>query len=121
MAEMDQPASTIFVGDGGTGDPSNASQQTGQGRLAVPWFVQAWYERNCSHVEPTREHPYRHHEGANYVFCDGHAKWMRWEEVYPGTDSGTCALTGFKRTYAACAKWHAMTAAERAECLRRSQ
>lgn len=24
----------------------------------------------------------RHNGGANYGFCDGHAKWMRWEQTY---------------------------------------
>jgi len=110
LPEMDMPAQTIFVGDGGTG-----------GRMAVPWFFQAWYERNCSGVYPTREHPFRHNEGSNYVFCDGHAKWMRWEEPYPGPDSNACSLSGNKRAFAAAAKWHAYNAAERAEFVLRSK
>jgi prepilin-type N-terminal cleavage/methylation domain-containing protein/prepilin-type processing-associated H-X9-DG protein len=108
MAMLDQPASTIFVGDGGLG-----------ARLAVPWFYQGWYERNVSKVEPTREHPYRHSEGANYVFTDSHAKWLRWEEVYPTPDDGKTLAAG-KLAYGACAKWHAATAGERDWCKARS-
>ncbi|MBI5832212.1 MAG: hypothetical protein HZB16_07885 [Armatimonadetes bacterium] len=26
----------------------------------------------------------RHIDGGNYTFCDGHAKWLRWDAVrYP--------------------------------------
>lgn len=110
LYQMDQPANTIFVGDGGSGR-----------RLAVPWFFQACFESNYSapRVEPTREHPTRHNGGSNYVLCDGHAKWLKYQDVYPcGSWGPTAGDT--REAYRACADWHAMTSQERDYCKQRS-
>jgi prepilin-type N-terminal cleavage/methylation domain-containing protein/prepilin-type processing-associated H-X9-DG protein len=46
-----------------------------------------WYHLgrrlNGTNWEDGREglvHAWRHQDGANYLFCDGHVKWMHWEE-----------------------------------------
>ena len=28
-----------------------------------------------------------HHGGSNYLFCDGHIRWLRAEDTYPEEDS----------------------------------
>jgi prepilin-type N-terminal cleavage/methylation domain-containing protein/prepilin-type processing-associated H-X9-DG protein len=71
--DMEKPAQTIFLGDGGSG-----------GRLSrnytdVQWCVEALRNK----VTPTREWPDRHAGGANYLFSDGHAKWLHQKVTYP--------------------------------------
>ena len=102
LPQIDQPAATVFVGDGGS-----------SGRLGRTVDFQGWYEKNCSRVAYTRDAPQRHQDGANYVFCDGHAKWFKQSEIYPGVDSGVCNTWGNRAAYAAAYKYWGMTAGER--------
>lgn len=66
LAAMDKVANTVFVGDSGHA-----------GLFGRPGS--RWYWLN----DKTREMPYRHMQGANYVFCDGHAKWMAGATIEP--------------------------------------
>ncbi len=80
LAEMDKPAQTIYLGDGGSG-----------GRLGRPnadWqgYTERYVTSSAAYTGGkyyTRDAPFRHMEGANYLFADGHAKWMKASVVYP--------------------------------------
>jgi prepilin-type N-terminal cleavage/methylation domain-containing protein/prepilin-type processing-associated H-X9-DG protein len=75
ISAMDKPASTILVGDSGSDGYLN--------RPAELWY----YVSNKN-----REMPFRHMDGANYLFADGHAKWMKGEVVYPNNkNQGWCS------------------------------
>jgi prepilin-type processing-associated H-X9-DG protein len=116
IAILDAPASTIFVGDGGSA-----------GRLAPPWWGQTSFTRGgTSSVKPGAgttsntqwEWPDRHQGGANYVFCDGHAKYLKDSAAFPpGMDQPR--VIG-KAAYKACVDYFAATASERAWCLSKS-
>ncbi len=67
LAAMDEPTKTIYVGDGGSQD----------GRIASPRL------ENFAYGGLNQEIPLRHQDGANYVFCDGHAKWLKRDNTYP--------------------------------------
>jgi prepilin-type N-terminal cleavage/methylation domain-containing protein/prepilin-type processing-associated H-X9-DG protein len=112
-AEMDAPADTIFVGDSGIG-----------GRLAPPNFFQTHANRggtNAAGPGPgTQAHvataawewPDIHSGGANYVFCDGHAKWLKDSQTYPpGMNAGRAGAT--QAAYAASYRFFAATSSER--------
>jgi prepilin-type N-terminal cleavage/methylation domain-containing protein/prepilin-type processing-associated H-X9-DG protein len=117
---MDAPAQTIFVGDSGSG-----------GRLAPPWWMQAWYDRGATSAtrlpgaattaNNTWEWPDRHSGGANYVFCDGHAKWLRAEAAFPPGPTQGRSTAGEKAGYRACAEYFAATASERTHCQTKGQ
>jgi prepilin-type N-terminal cleavage/methylation domain-containing protein/prepilin-type processing-associated H-X9-DG protein len=75
ITQMDKAASTILIGDSGSA-----------GYLDRPG--ERWYYVN----DKTREMPTRHMEGANYLFADGHAKWLKAETVYPNNaNQGWCS------------------------------
>jgi len=69
---LEKPANTVFVGDGGR-----------EGRLAPPHFFQGYFEKYVANVPYTRDAPFRHQDGANYVFCDGHAKFHKGSSLFP--------------------------------------
>ena len=84
-AQIVSPSEVVFVGDGGS-----------SGRLAPPTYYQGYCEKyvhtGCatpalggSSSYYTRDAPFRHtgNMGANYVFCDGHAKFMKADTLYP--------------------------------------
>lgn len=86
LAAMDRPASTILIGDSGSSGYL--------GRPGSRWYWTHDKRVNSSFVESTssREVPFRHMEGANYLFADGHAKWMKGEVAYPNnTNAAWCA------------------------------
>jgi len=64
VASLANVAGTICIGEKPGNDwpcyPSNAVDPGG-----APWILQ-------NKVDP------RHNEGANFGFCDGHAKWLKW-------------------------------------------
>ena len=123
LAEIEAPAQTIFVGDSGSG-----------GRLAPPWFYQTHTNRGGSTTAVPRpgipstsgitaadnsnnpwEWPDRHSGGANYVFVDGHAKWLKDSAAYPpGMSAPRAGAT--QAVYKACYEYFAATAGERAWC-----
>ncbi len=73
LANITTPADCVFAGDGG-----NA------GRLDLPanlrWVA---YQTSSGPRVCSWEHPGAHNEGANYIYCDGHAKWAPWAAMYP--------------------------------------
>lgn len=79
-ASIRDPAQTIFVGDGGR-----------EARLGLPTQLQGYAENYVPGHEYkvggvkaySRDAPFRHQMGANYAFCDGHAKWLPAQTVYP--------------------------------------
>ena len=79
-SSLRDPAQTIFVGDGGR-----------EARLGLPTQLQGYAQKYAPGFEYyvggvrafSRDAPFRHQAGANYVFCDGHAKWMPAQKVYP--------------------------------------
>src|SRR5262249_53679178 len=120
LPDMDAPASTIFAGDGGGYN----------GRIAPPFNFDCYKKRlmktsaypSGTYREICWELPDRHQGGANYVFMDGHAKYLKAEMAYPKPAnplSPTAAET--KQAYAACAKFWAYNAAERDMCTQLSQ
>lgn len=75
LTDMGAPASTVMVGEATT-----------PGRLAPNWWFQTWTYRNS----PTSwwESPTRHSGGSNYVYADGHAKWMNQQYIFPDGPRG---------------------------------
>jgi len=111
---MEAPAQTIFVGESGSG-----------GRMAQPWWLQTWQLRGAANQVPGAatvannawEWPDRHSGGANYVFCDGHAKWLKAEAAFPPGPQAPASVALYgKSTYKACVDYFAATASERAWC-----
>ncbi|MFN3653574.1 MAG: prepilin-type N-terminal cleavage/methylation domain-containing protein [Armatimonadota bacterium] len=120
LAVLDAPAQTVFVGDGGR-----------FGRLAPPFWGQTSFDRGGTTSKVPNpgvgstsssslgnngwEWPDIHNGGANYVFCDGHAKWMKAEVAFPPGMNAVRRIG--KPAYKACADYFAATADERAWCL----
>jgi prepilin-type N-terminal cleavage/methylation domain-containing protein/prepilin-type processing-associated H-X9-DG protein len=103
LALIEKPASVVMVGDGGSA-----------GRLGRPQDYQGYYEHYVAKVPYTRDAPYRHQEGGNYVFTDGHAKWFKAEVLYPHpAPPSTAYSTAAKDAYCAMATYFAPTARER--------
>ena len=109
-ASLNDPARTVFVGDGGTA-----------GRLGRPQDLQGYaqkyvpgYEYYVGGVKAySRDAPFRHQGGANYLFCDGHAKWLGAKTIYPHPTPPALPIpTG--ASYCARAAYFARTAPERA-------
>lgn len=72
---VDSPASCVFVSDGGL-----------DGLLDMPQHFSGYqqhYNVVVTGVPNTRDRPYRHSDGANYVFLDGHAKWQKADFMFP--------------------------------------
>ncbi|WP_394793752.1 DUF1559 domain-containing protein [Armatimonas sp.] len=119
LPEMEAPAQTIFVGDGSSG-----------GRLAPPWWYQSYTNRGgtatalpraASTANNAWEWPDRHAGGANYVFCDGHAKWSKDSQAFPPGMTqirGSIALGSptSKAAFKACVDLFASTSSERDWC-----
>lgn len=112
QAEIDKPASTIFVGDGGT-----------TGRLGRTYDYQGYYEKYVLKQSfYTRDAPFRHSEGANYVFCDGHAKFGKGDAFYPHPKPPSTAWsTAAAPAYCAHATYFAAKAGERTYWAGRAQ
>ena len=100
LTELEAPASTVFVGDSGS-----------SGRLGRTYDFQGYAEKYVTKVKPTRDSPWRHQEGANYVYCDGHAKYGKGDMMFPHPPPPSTAYTA-ARPRANCA--HAMYFAAKA-------
>jgi prepilin-type N-terminal cleavage/methylation domain-containing protein/prepilin-type processing-associated H-X9-DG protein len=73
LAALAAPSQTVFVGDGGR-----------EGRLQRQTDYRGYKDKYVSKLSfYTADAPWRHLEGANHVFCDGHAKWMKGDIIYP--------------------------------------
>ncbi|MFA0778954.1 MAG: hypothetical protein RJAPGHWK_000448 [Candidatus Fervidibacter sp.] len=46
-------------------------------------------------TDEKREKYTRHHQGTNYIFCDGHVKWLRWNAVYRPDNSIIGEMSGW--------------------------
>ena len=96
--QIEAPALCAFVGDGGSA-----------GRLGRTYDYQGYYEHFVVPQPYTRDAPWRHQDGANYVFCDGHAKYRKADEIYPHpvppstaySTSNQAAFCSFARNFAA--------------------
>ena len=108
LAEMDQSASTVFIGDGGGYN----------GRIAPPPAFDCYQKRyllktsaypSGTYREICWEMPDRHQDGANYVFMDGHAKYMKAQNAYPtpSPNGATITTADRKRAFASAAKYFA--------------
>lgn len=93
LAEIVNPAGNVAAGDGGgtppTPDavPNTTGNVNNTGMLGPPpnfaGYVQRYKTTNTAGGALDRERPFRHNNGANYVFCDGHAKWINADVIYP--------------------------------------
>lgn len=94
LALLRAPAETIFAGEGGFAgridNPRNLRSRSYNNiyKDSGAPYVQNWERRIA------------HNGGANYLFTDGHAKWLKAENVYPDdTPSATrSALNYFAAT-----------------------
>jgi prepilin-type processing-associated H-X9-DG protein len=102
-AEVESPASTVFVGDSGS-----------SGRLGRTTDYQGYYEKYVAKIPPTRDAPWRHQDGANYVFCDGHAKYMKGDLMFPHPPPPSTAYASANPTaWCSWGRWFAAKANER--------
>ena len=69
LAEIATPAQCILIGDNDRWTLSTNAKSN----------VYIIYARNYSSAYAVSR---RHNEGGNYGFCDGHAKWMKWQPLY---------------------------------------
>ena len=68
LAEITKPAETIMVGE---------SAAAGWGSVVYAPVSASW---KATYTD-VYNRPSRHNQGANYGFCDGHAKWLRDTEA----------------------------------------
>jgi prepilin-type N-terminal cleavage/methylation domain-containing protein/prepilin-type processing-associated H-X9-DG protein len=110
IAEMDAPASTVYVGDGGGYSGRILSPTTGdcygKRRLTGSPYPSKTFREVCGEI------PDRHQNGANYVFADGHAKWLNATTSYPA-NVATLTAADTKNRYAAYAQYFAYDAKDR--------
>jgi len=120
LGENDMPASTIFVGDGGGYN----------GRIAPPQNFDCYRKRvmktttypSGTYREICWEIPDRHMGGANYVFLDSHARYLKAEAAYPKPlDPLAPTDAERKAAYLSCYKYWAYNDFDRQACLARSQ
>lgn len=115
FSEMDEPAQTVFIGDGGGYN----------GRIATPYAFNCWQKRAYTNVPAPSpdgsygyecwEVPDRHNNGANYVFCDGHAKFLLAADAYPKPVNPFSPTVAEKKSaYSSAARYFAYDAADRA-------
>jgi prepilin-type processing-associated H-X9-DG protein len=74
LATVVQPASTILLGEGNDGTDATDA------RYALNALPASWRKE-----EDNPAHRHLHLGGANYVFVDGHVKWLRASNVQDGT------------------------------------
>jgi prepilin-type N-terminal cleavage/methylation domain-containing protein/prepilin-type processing-associated H-X9-DG protein len=96
LTAMGSPASTIYVGECGYA-----------GRIAPPFLYETEGKRAANQTFYSWEVPDRHNGGANYIFADGHAKWLKSDVAYPPKSAGV------KAAYKAVADYFAYTDQER--------
>ncbi len=109
VASLRDPAQTVFVGDGGR-----------EGRLGTPSQMKGYAEKYVPGQEfvvdgtkaYSRDAPFRHQNGANYLFCDGHAKWLPAQKIYPHPAPPTAPLPARGEAYCSRARHFTRTSEE---------
>ena len=103
---IDSPAVCVFVGDSGSA-----------GLMDMPHHFAGYaqhYNLNLG-IPYDRDRPYRHSDGANYVFLDGHAKWRKADDIFPHPPPPSTNTAQSKgQAYCRGAQFFAPKAAERA-------
>jgi hypothetical protein len=83
------------------------------------YFFNGWADKWVNRVNPVRSAPWRYgNEGANYVFTDTSAKYLRGDLIYPNpgrTNVTLASITNTHRAQTRCsaAKWQAPTQANK--------
>ena len=123
IAEVDAPAKFIMVGETGadpTADLESPNANNGNGGLMnrpINFEGYAIFYGLPYGSAKDRERPYRHSGGANYVFNDGHAKWLKAEIAFPHpappTAPSAASVADKGAAYCATANFHLPSAAER--------
>ena len=81
------PALTVMLGDGDNNDPSN-----------IQWWaffpygprdIYVWNGTDYTLVPPSQQGGFRHLEGSNFAFADGHVKWLNPRRVSAGFASSS--------------------------------
>ena len=107
LPAIDSPASCIFLGDGSS-----------FGLMDMPHHFSGYGQHfNVNMGFPgNRDRPWRHQDGANYVFLDGHAKSRKADDLFPHpTPPSTNTGNGIKgQAYCRGAQYFCPKAAERA-------
>ncbi len=109
LASLRAPADTIFAGEGGVAGridtPANYRWRSYNNlyRTSGAPYVQNW-ERRVAHMG-----------GSNYLFTDGHAKWLKAETAYPDDPGVTANGPGALR---AAFRYHTATQEDHSELLR---
>lgn len=113
QSELHDAARTVFVGDGGSyARLGRASNMQGYAEKYAPANGYTPYIREGVQAY-TRDAPFRHQGGANYVFTDGHAKWLKAATIYPHPAPPAPPLPPPAQAYCADAIYFSRTAAER--------
>jgi len=73
MAQVLEPAETISVADWGGGSTEGPGGTRNEHRLCPHWHIGAQWVGLV--------HPVVHSDGANYIFVDGHVKWMKYAQT----------------------------------------
>ncbi|MDF2441045.1 MAG: hypothetical protein JWN98_2029 [Abditibacteriota bacterium] len=104
LTNVAYPTETIYMGDGGS-----------HGRLGRPQEFQGYADKYVNKIPHTREAPFRHQEGANYLFMDGHAKNLKAKEVYPHPEpkGSTAYASVYQARLCAHAKYFSIDATQR--------
>lgn len=109
LASLRDPTQTVIIGDGGTsGRLGLPSQMQGYAEKYVPGYE---YIKNGTRAY-TRDAPFRHQDGANYLFCDGHAKWLPAQTIYPHPAPPTAPFPVRGAAYCARARYFTRTPEE---------
>ncbi|RYF50710.1 MAG: DUF1559 domain-containing protein [Cytophagaceae bacterium] len=109
-ADFDKAAETIFATESGSAGLTNQ-----------PYYTAGYWEKYAaldasgngkSGYPGNRERPFRHNGGANYVYCDGHAKWAPFGQIYLPPAPGS-TLSNLAASRCSLAKYFGVTKAER--------
>jgi prepilin-type N-terminal cleavage/methylation domain-containing protein/prepilin-type processing-associated H-X9-DG protein len=114
-AELVKASDTVFVMDGGRDGRTRfnyAYYPGGPGNFGNGYYYKfiagGGNNADC-------DSSYRHNDGANYVFLDGHAKWFKGETLFPHPAPPSIAYTGLINGQQRCvwAKYFAAKSNER--------
>ncbi len=107
LVSIDSPSNCVFVGDSSTA-----------GLMDMPHHFAGYGQHfNVNMGVPgDRDRPYRHSDGANYVFLDGHAKYRKADDMFPHPAPPSTSTAGGIKGQAYCrgAQFFCPKATERA-------